>query len=237
MWKRIFGVLSFVGAALWPLLWEFVRSLFYERGSHMLAPFIDSITLEQIVHWGPTVGLTFLGLWLFWKTRPEETAPEGELIGNPTSNLVESSPIPSGTIASPDYRWQFDSRMACEIAARLRRRPEWQDKIIVDDVTPEYLWGLFHGRTSKDGDNLAKSFLNKWMVVCGPFGDVSSPFGKQMLVTFAFRNSTELVFMYFNEEWHDRLGIIIQNKKIAVIGRIHIVRTTMLQLEDCELVQ
>jgi len=203
----------------------------------MLAPFIDSITLEQIVHWGPTVGLTFLGLWLFWKTRPEKTAQEVALIGNPTSNLIESSPIPSGTIASPDYRWQFDSQMAREIAARLRSRPEWQDKIIVDDVTPDYLWGLFHGRTSKDGDNLAKDFLNKWMVVCGPFGDVSSPFGKQMLVTFAFRNSVELVFMYFNEDWHDRLGIIIQNKKIAVIGRIHIVRTNMLHLEDCELVQ
>ena len=36
----------------------------------MLAPFIDSITLDQVVHWGPTVGLSFLGLWLFCKTRP-----------------------------------------------------------------------------------------------------------------------------------------------------------------------
>lgn len=159
------------------------------------------------------------------------------LIGNPTSNLIGSPRIPSGTTGSHDYHWQFDSQMACEIAVRLRSLPEWKDKIIVDNVTPEYLWGLFHGRTSKDADNLAKNFLNKWMVVCGPFGDVSSPIGQQMLVTFATRASMELVFMYFNENWHDRLGIIIQNKKIAVIGRIYIVRSNMLQLEDCELVQ
>lgn len=127
--------------------------------------------------------------------------------------------------------------MACEIAARLRNRPEWQDKVIVDDVTPEYLWGLFRGRTSMQADNLAMSFLNKWMVVCGPFGDLSSPIGQQRLVTFATRASMQLVFMYFNENWRDRLEIITQNKKIAVIGRIHIVRSNMLQLEDCELVQ
>src|ERR1700730_9979719 len=86
------------------------------------------------------------------------------------------------------------------------------------------------------GDNLSKSFLNKWMVVCAPFGDVS-PLGQQTLVTFAFRNSTELVFMYFNEDWRDRLEIIIQDNKIAIIGRIVSVCRTILHLEDCELVQ
>jgi hypothetical protein len=70
MQKRIFGAISIGAAALWPIFWEFVRSLFYERGSHMLTPFINSITMDQIVHWGPTVGLAFLGLFLFCKTRP-----------------------------------------------------------------------------------------------------------------------------------------------------------------------
>ena len=73
MQKRIIGAISIGAAALWPILWEFVRSLFYERGSRMLAPFIDSITIDQIFHWGPTVGLLFLGLWLFWKTSPRRS--------------------------------------------------------------------------------------------------------------------------------------------------------------------
>ncbi len=64
----MFGALSLFGAAAWLLFWEFVRSLFYERGSRLLTPFIDSITGDQFLRWGPSVGLALLGLWLFFKT-------------------------------------------------------------------------------------------------------------------------------------------------------------------------
>jgi hypothetical protein len=214
MQKRIFGAISIGAAALWPIFWEFVRSLFYERGSHMLTPFINSITMDQIVHWGPTIGLSFLGIWLFWKTGPEKKTIR---------------PIPN---------WQFDSQMACEIATRLRSRPEWQDKIIVD-VTPEYLWGLFREHTSLQGDKLARSFLNKWMVVCGPFGDVSPvlPNAKQTVVSFAFRFNSRVVLMYFYEHHLEDLEVITQGQKIAVIGRIDSINSHTIQLKDCTIVQ
>jgi hypothetical protein len=187
----------------------------------------------------------FVGLILIWWNFHRNREPiiggdqanlQGVVGDQSLSSIIESPPTPSETIASPNHRWQFDSQMAVEIAARLRNRPEWQDKIIID-VTPEYLWDLFRrGRTSMEGSIFSERFINKWMVVCGPFGDVSV-LRETTLVTFAFRNSAELVFMYFNENWRERLGIIIQDKKIAVAGRIFRVRNNDLQLDDCEIVQ
>jgi hypothetical protein len=71
MWKRLFPRLSLFGAAFWQWLLEFIRSLFYERGSHMLAPYLDNITLDQFFRWGPTIGFPLLGLFLFWHTSPK----------------------------------------------------------------------------------------------------------------------------------------------------------------------
>ena len=52
----------------------------------MLTPLIASITPDQIIHWGPTVGLPMVGLWLFWKTRPNpEENPPIEIIFDRTN--------------------------------------------------------------------------------------------------------------------------------------------------------
>ncbi len=75
MRKRILLFLPFLAGAVWHWLWEFIRSILYDRGSRMMAPIIDTITPDQIIHWGPTIVLPILGLWLIWKTRPEKTAP------------------------------------------------------------------------------------------------------------------------------------------------------------------
>jgi hypothetical protein len=111
MRNRIFGVLVFIGAALWSLLWEFVRSLFYEHGSRFLNPFIESITLDQIIHWGPPIGLTIVGLWLFWKTRPKNARR------NNTRALAQNGDLPPGTVVSLDGSCDFkigDKNFECE---------------------------------------------------------------------------------------------------------------------------
>jgi hypothetical protein len=69
MLRRLFGLASFLAGSLWIFSWEFVRSLFYERASHMLNPYIEGVTLDQVTHWGPPTVLTVVGLWLFFKTR------------------------------------------------------------------------------------------------------------------------------------------------------------------------
>jgi hypothetical protein len=157
-------------------------------------------------------------------------------LGTP-SRGIESPPILSKTIASSDYHWQFDSQMAVEIAARLRNRTEWKDKIIID-VTPEHIWNLFRrGSTTMEGETLTRRFLNKWMVVCGPFRDVRRLPRNAMVVNFARRNDLTIVFMYFNEDSHDALELLIPNQKISVVGRVDLIKNDSLNLEDCKLVQ
>src|SRR6266498_1918237 len=75
---RVVGLVSFLGANLWAWFWEFIRSLFYERGSHMLSPFIDEVTLDRILHWGPPAIFAGIGLFLFWHTRPRATPAPAE---------------------------------------------------------------------------------------------------------------------------------------------------------------
>lgn len=83
MWKRILLFLSFLAGAIWQWLWEFIRALFYDRGSRMMAPVIDTITPDQIIHWGPTIVLPIIGLWLFWKTRPGKMTAGAEEMPSP----------------------------------------------------------------------------------------------------------------------------------------------------------
>jgi hypothetical protein len=96
---------------------------------------------------------------------------------------------------------------------------------------------LFLERTSLQGDNLARSFLNKWMVVCGPFGDVSPvlPNAKQTVVFFAFRLNPRVVFMYFDEHHLEHLEVIQQGQKIAVVGRIDSINSNTIQMKNCTL--
>jgi hypothetical protein len=70
MRKRFFCLLCFGAAVGWNWFWEFIRSLFYEQGSRLLTPVFASITTGDLLRWGPTVGLSLLGFYLFWKTRP-----------------------------------------------------------------------------------------------------------------------------------------------------------------------
>lgn len=70
MWKRFFGFLSVVAGTSWQWLWEFIRSLFYEHGAHMLTPIVGSITTDALFRWVPTIFFPLIGLWMLWKTRP-----------------------------------------------------------------------------------------------------------------------------------------------------------------------
>jgi hypothetical protein len=76
MWRQLAVATAWLGAALWAWLWEFVRSLLYERGSHVVTPFIESVSLDQFLHWGPPLAFAAVGGFLFWKMRPTETVAQ-----------------------------------------------------------------------------------------------------------------------------------------------------------------
>jgi hypothetical protein len=229
-WIRFLSCVWFI-SGLWDLfLSEWIPEEYGKRLPRVYQVVAMTAGLASWTVWvlfGATIIVVGAVEWAYLhKKRYLELLHQGSITDASSRNRApqsESSPISSETTGSLDPHWQFDSQMADAIAARLRSRPEWQGKIIVD-VTPEYLWNLFRERTTRQGNKDAERFLNRWMVVCGPFGDVS-------------RAVFTTVLMYFSKEWGDQLELIMPDKKIAVVGRIESVNSNTLQLEDCELVQ
>jgi hypothetical protein len=95
MRQRIIGFVSFCAASLWAYFWEFFRSLLYERGSHLLTPWLNSVAADQILRWVPAIGFAGIGAFLFWKTRSR--TPSQQL---PTAQIPP--PLPE-TTASQDW--------------------------------------------------------------------------------------------------------------------------------------
>jgi hypothetical protein len=107
-------------------------------------------------------------------------------------------------------------------------------KPVVMDVTPEYLWGLFEGRTFTQAEKLVADCIGKWMAVSGPLGDVR-PSGQ---VTFRHTSGTHTtIYMYFRKKrWLDRLSGLQLGENITVRGRIERINSHELHLETCEFV-
>jgi hypothetical protein len=107
-------------------------------------------------------------------------------------------------------------------------------KPVMVDVTPEYLWGLFEGRTSAQAEQRVADYIGKWMLVSGPLGDVK-PSGQ---VTFQHKPGTHtVIYVYFHKKrWLDRLSALHLGENISVRGRIEKVNSLELHLETCELI-
>jgi hypothetical protein len=68
--RSFFAWCLFVIAGLQSYFWEFVRSILYERGWHMLAPAAEGVGIDTVVHYSLTIALIGGGTWLFWPSRP-----------------------------------------------------------------------------------------------------------------------------------------------------------------------
>jgi hypothetical protein len=109
---------------------------------------------------------------------------------------------------------------------------------IVVDVTPDYLWGLFEGRTTLQGDALVQPYMGKWMSVEGPMGDMAKA-GNSLQVTFAYGThpTMNIVFMHVRaQKWIDRFSVVKLGDHMVALGRIERVSAMYIHLEDCELV-
>ena len=73
--ERVLALLAFLFSSLWAFFWEFVRTIIYERLSLVLAPYIDLLSLDRLLHWGPSLVLAIIGGWLFWNTREKPSQP------------------------------------------------------------------------------------------------------------------------------------------------------------------
>jgi hypothetical protein len=112
------------------------------------------------------------------------------------------------------------------------------------DVTPGDLWALFDGRTDLQGKALALAYVDKWMAVEGPLGDVSegdlSHVGSELQATFAAGTYPDFrsVYMHVRERRSmDLLAAAKPGDQIVVLGRMKWVSKMSIHLEDCELLR
>jgi hypothetical protein len=159
MRARSAGLLLFLAASLWAWLWEFVRSLLYEQGSHMLIPVFEGISPDQLLHLGPPAIFAIIGGWLFWKTRPPIEPPK--IIFDPANSLnrfwsLENSRDESGKPQGafwqyPEIQISFEEREPYEVSEisaqgkvlstiriglKAIRKPFVNCKIYIEKITP-----------------------------------------------------------------------------------------------------
>jgi hypothetical protein len=91
MVRRISALAALIATGFWPYGWEFIRSLFYERCSHLLNLVFENVSLDQLLRWGPPVIFASIGLYLFWKTRPPRT-PDAPSPGQKVAATRPSEP-------------------------------------------------------------------------------------------------------------------------------------------------
>jgi hypothetical protein len=86
---RVAGLISIISGGAWIYFWEFIRSRVYEWVAAEL-PSINSITFDQILHWGLPAALVLLGISLFSMTGPKRADINAEARPG-TSRFLKSS--------------------------------------------------------------------------------------------------------------------------------------------------
>jgi hypothetical protein len=92
-----------LGGAAWHFGWEAVRAWLYEQGFHVVNPYLFGIQLSWILHYGVTLALVGLGLWLFWRTRP-----------NSPKNTPHQSALPNADFVQIEFKWNPGSGSASD---------------------------------------------------------------------------------------------------------------------------
>ena len=98
--RAFFAFCLFIAGALQQYFWEFIRTALYDRGLQMLAPQIEGISVDTIVHYGLTAVLFGCGAFLVWPSRSAvlrwgsplrlflDRDPKSEQVGIQTSSGV-----------------------------------------------------------------------------------------------------------------------------------------------------
>jgi hypothetical protein len=104
------------------------------------------------------------------------------------------------------------------------------------NIDHKYLMDMFEGRTSIQASSMAASFLGKWMSLSGELSEIlySRP-GGQAQVTFKRPGLTD-IYMYFDNEWVDRLLVLKHGDVLHIIGQLREISRGHIQLDHCELV-
>jgi hypothetical protein len=111
------------------------------------------------------------------------------------------------------------------------------DRTLIGDVTPEYLFSLYQDHITVQADKLAQAYLGKWIKISGLIQNVNdSTDGRSLLAVYLEKDRTQLLLLYFSREWADRLAVLGRNQPVAAAGKVKSIDITRIELIECELV-
>ncbi len=100
-------------------------------------------------------------------------------------------------------------------------------------ITPQYLVGLFKGRTELQAQKLVKEHVGTEMTVSGKVRAVEAFIGSRARIRI---ESDPPISAYFDSDWLERLSALHVGDQISVTGEVDLVSENSLALEKCKIV-
>jgi hypothetical protein len=112
-------------------------------------------------------------------------------------------------------------------------------------ATPRELMSVYDGRTTTQGEKLAKAYKGKWLKIEGTIYDAveyglpMALIGSSVIVTLTGTPSYGLppVFLRFGIKWRSPLSVLTSRDTIVVLGQIEKVEKHNIWLQRCELLE
>jgi hypothetical protein len=125
-------------------------------------------------------------------------------------------------------------------SAWLKERLKWErlgGGVVALSITPRELISVFKGRTTAQGEVLAKSYKGRWIRVRGPIHDVEIRY-KGITVDLKLTSGAPGIVLNFDKKkWADSLSVLRQGDTISVLGQIEYVHRNHISLENCDLLE
>ena len=112
--------------------------------------------------------------------------------------------------------------------------PPTPKQYVRDGITPEYLIGLFEGRTEVQAKAMLADHFGKWMIIEGPVVDVNE-FANQSLMVVMRAGAGGLIFSMFDGP-NAQVRQLPIGETVRIEGVIDEVKTLRVGLENCSLI-
>jgi hypothetical protein len=115
--------------------------------------------------------------------------------------------------------------------------------ILPQNITPQFLIGLFADVTTVQGERHSEPYIGKWLRLTGKISNVSFWKSGRACVSVKFQALTPetisdfltTTLLYFDRD-HERLEVAQIGDQITALGRITEIGRFDLTIEDCEIV-
>jgi hypothetical protein len=205
-------------AALVQVWNEIIVSVFLERFLLVVCAaafygIVISNTMQIDIQYRIGIGLTLLGI--------------AYILGHAvyTTNHPNKTAVSASTDGSPD---QKDKSQPIQ-----EKIPAEQQIFLPDDITPEYLCGLYRDKTEMQGDALAAPYQGKWMKFSGSVQNVRQIEDKFVVMLWIIEGEID-GRCTFDKRWSDQVTVLKVGSSVKAIGKVRFINRHGMDFNDCE---